>query len=455
MVDGWVRRAILLMTAALMFTPGAIVGVHAQDKTSEDQIALYTQQQEELTQHGREAVEWFVAGNDEAFLQQSSSAIQDALAGVSFETMLNNLETNRVSMDFPAGNSLFRGHFDGSARITGIYHDGASRSFLLTTDEPQSVSGPAGTWTGWLLPGETPISVTFRGSGDGLAASIDIPTQGVVGGALTNVSYASEQPIGEILSAQALPLSPVARRYMEVRAWGSGYIVFTVVFDSTGTIQGFHFTTPWQTPSDSDRSEDEVVTSNLPASEQLFVYWGGQNELPSYHAGAPGWRYGYEFAIWRDGSTYQNDGASNEDYYVWGMPVAAPAAGTVVAVENSVADLMPGQAVTPDLDAVGKAGNYIVIQTADNEWIVLAHLQQGSVSVNVGDTVEVGSAIGLVGRSGSVPEPLLHVHAQSSPSLDAPAGTGLPMVFSSTMVGGTETPQLAAPRRGQFVAPLG
>ena len=453
MVGGPTSRAILSIVAAMSFLGLGSLGVGAQDATGVDQIALYTEQQQEVTRQGQEFIQWFLDGDDVAFLDRSSPRVQEALADTSFDVMLQQLQTNRISMDYPAGESHFRGYFDVDGRISGFYHDGTSRSFRLTADEPQEAAGPTGRWTGFLYPDEAPINVTFSGPAEQLTATIDLPAQGVEGAALANVSFAAQQPIGEVVNFQSLPLSPTSRPYTEVRAWGDGYIVFNLSLDSSGTIQRFRFTTPWQTPPDSDLQHEDVAYT-LPASEQLFAYWGGQNELPSYHAGAPGWRYGYDFAIWRDGATFGNSGGANEDYYIWGMPVVAPASGTVVAVESSMADLLPGESAQ-GLSVAEQAGNYVLLQTDANTWIVLAHLQQGSVSVNVGETVQAGDQIGLVGRSGRAPEPMLHVHAQSSPELDSPAGTGVPMFFTNVVVGGVETPELATLHRGQFVAPVG
>lgn len=453
MVNGRTSRMILSIVAAISFLGLGSLSVRAQDGAGRDQIAFYGEQQQELTRQGQEFIEWFLLGDDETFLDRSSPRVQEALADSSFDAMLQQLQTNRVSMDYPAGESHFRGYFDADGRISGFYHDGRSRSFRLTTEEPQGPEGPTGQWDGFIYPDETPVSVTFSGQPDQLTATIDLPADGVQGDVLSNVTFAAQQPIGEIVNSQSLPLSPTSRAYTEVRAWGDGYIVFNLSLDSSGTIQRFRFTTPWQTAPDSDLQQEDVAYT-LPAAEQLFVYWGGQNELPTYHAGAPGWRYGYDFSIWRDGATFANDGSTNEDYYVWGLPVVAPATGTVVAVESSVADLLPGE-VAEGLSVVEQAGNYVLIQTDTNTWVVLAHLQQGSVSVGVGDTVQAGQQVGLVGRSGRAPEPMLHVHAQLSPDLDSPAGTGLPMRFSNAMVGGIESAELAIPHRGQFVAPLG
>ncbi len=50
--------------------------------------------------------------------------------------------------------------------------------------------------------------------------------------------------------------------------------------------------------------------------------------------------------------------------------------------------------------------------------VVLAHMQPGSVTVRVGETVKVGQLLGRVGNSGSTMEPHLHVHAVEGRQVD-------------------------------------
>lgn len=80
----------------------------------------------------------------------------------------------------------------------------------------------------------------------------------------------------------------------------------------------------------------------------------------------------------------------------------------------------------------------------------MAHLQRGSVAVQVGDWVEPGDLLGLCGNSGNSSEPHLHNHLQNTP--DFPGGEGLPALFRSYLVDGVLV-ERGEPLRGQFVAP--
>jgi murein DD-endopeptidase MepM/ murein hydrolase activator NlpD len=44
--------------------------------------------------------------------------------------------------------------------------------------------------------------------------------------------------------------------------------------------------------------------------------------------------------------------------------------------------------------------------------VVLAHIKQGSLRVEVGDSVTVETVLGQVGNTGNTSEPHLHIHAE-------------------------------------------
>jgi len=104
---------------------------------------------------------------------------------------------------------------------------------------------------------------------------------------------------------------------------------------------------------------------------------------------------------------------------------------------------VPGQ-----MDAEHVFGNHVVIDLGDGEYVVLAHLIRGSVAVKPGDRVAAGQAIALCGNSGHSSEPHLHVHLQTSPTLDD--GEGLPMPFIDYRADGAPIAR-GEPVRGQTI----
>ncbi len=102
-------------------------------------------------------------------------------------------------------------------------------------------------------------------------------------------------------------------------------------------------------------------------------------------------------------------------YAIFGAPVYAPCDGRVEAVESQLPDLVP-----PAADTTNKAGNYVLLRCGPEAYVILAHLQRGSVTVRPGEAVSVGTRLGAIGNSGNTSEPHLHLHAQRSAGGETP-----------------------------------
>lgn len=112
-----------------------------------------------------------------------------------------------------------------------------------------------------------------------------------------------------------------------------------------------------------------------------------------------------------------SDGWQPEDparYAIFGKRVHAPCAGEVIGVENSHRD-MP----VPEMDRINLLGNHVLLR-CEEAVLLLAHLRQGSVRVELGQRVEPGVLLGEVGNSGNSAEPHLHLHAQRPGGRAAP-----------------------------------
>jgi murein DD-endopeptidase MepM/ murein hydrolase activator NlpD len=74
------------------------------------------------------------------------------------------------------------------------------------------------------------------------------------------------------------------------------------------------------------------------------------------------------------------------------------------------------------------AGNHVVIALdGHGPYILLAHLQRGSVTVTAGDHVQEGAVVGACGNSGNSTQPHLHIQATDSTNWDQ--AQGLPIAF--------------------------
>jgi hypothetical protein len=142
-------------------------------------------------------------------------------------------------------------------------------------------------------------------------------------------------------------------------------------------------------------------------------------------------RYANDLVIVDDaGAMFRGDGTRNEDWYGFGAPLRAPAAGVVVAVENEVPDNLRDRSLfDPSViasDPMKLFGNRVVIDHGHGEVSLLAHLKQGSVSVRAGDRVKAGQLVGAAGASGDAYIPHLHYELRRSAGVD---GEGLPSYF--------------------------
>ena len=117
------------------------------------------------------------------------------------------------------------------------------------------------------------------------------------------------------------------------------------------------------------------------------------------------------------------------------QPVRSPVAGTVVSAHHSSRDHRSRDrrlAVVEHwfrsrLGDILHYGNHVVIETDDHEFLLLGHLQRGSVTVPIGTRVEVGDVIGRCGNSGSSAEP--HVLVQLMDRRHAASAHGIPFVL--------------------------
>jgi len=117
----------------------------------------------------------------------------------------------------------------------------------------------------------------------------------------------------------------------------------------------------------------------------------------------------------------KDDSDENAASAGWGREIIAPAAGTVTYARNDVPDNPhigePDMKTLAALHDPGMAGlgNCVVIDHGNSEYSVLMHMQQGSVTVKVGDRVTQGQVIGRLGNSGGAFGPHLHYQLQSGP----------------------------------------
>ena len=198
----------------------------------------------------------------------------------------------------------------------------------------------------------------------------------------------------------------------------------------------------------SDARADAVVLDS-PLAGEWFVLNGGHSVLLNGHSANESSAVDF-VRLGENGRTHTGgSGAPLTDYAGFGWPVLAPADGRIVAVTDGYADNPPG--------TNGDQANQLVIDIGGGLFVSMAHLQQGSVTVRVGDDVRQGQPIAAVGNNGHSNEPHLHLQVQDSPS-DSDAGRTYPMVFRNvdiTRAGVWPWGDDREPRTGDLLRTLG
>jgi hypothetical protein len=94
-------------------------------------------------------------------------------------------------------------------------------------------------------------------------------------------------------------------------------------------------------------------------------------------------------------------------YPYFGDEVHSATRGRVVGVVDRLPDV-PISFALPPITAADAGGNHVVVAIGHNRFAFYAHLQPGSVRVEMGDRVSVGETLGLLGNSGNSNGPHLH-----------------------------------------------
>lgn len=175
---------------------------------------------------------------------------------------------------------------------------------------------------------------------------------------------------------------------------------------------------------------DDPIALDWPLRGGTFkVMHGGNSALINNHAGIEAQKYALDILAMNHLGFRATGLAPAElgGYVIYDTPVHAPCAGEVVAARDGMSDR------TRVTDPSQLAGNFAAIY-CQGATVLLAHFRQGSLAVNVGDTVAEGQLIGRVGNSGNSTEPHLHIHASrgrvADPIAMVTTAVGVPMTFA-------------------------
>ena len=125
---------------------------------------------------------------------------------------------------------------------------------------------------------------------------------------------------------------------------------------------------------------------------------------------------------------WQGDMSDKKSWAGFGVPIVAPADGTVLEAVGDLPDDIPYDEDAMMKNPVLMEGNHLLIDHGNGEFSVMAHFQQGSLTVKKGDRVHQGQVIGKMSRSG-MGSMLVHVHYQLQNGPDPNTAEALPAQF--------------------------
>lgn len=114
----------------------------------------------------------------------------------------------------------------------------------------------------------------------------------------------------------------------------------------------------------------------------------------------------------------------NKDYETFHEKVYSPCEATVIAVVDGMEDNIPFSGNYPY-----SVGNHVVLKIKNN-YIVMGHLEKGSIKVKEGDKVKPEQQLAIIGNCGLTPSS--HLHMQVSECEDGLywQGKGVPIFFN-------------------------
>jgi hypothetical protein len=166
--------------------------------------------------------------------------------------------------------------------------------------------------------------------------------------------------------------------------------------------------------------ERNTTFMSLPFNEEWFVYWGGVTKAQNDHLKEMTQQYAYDFLKVKDGASHDGDPLLNESYFAFGEDIIAPCYARVVTVIDGVPDNIPRETNPQQL-----TGNTIVLQTDNDEFVLLAHLMKGSIVVQEGQDIRKGEILAKCGNSGNSTEAHLHISLHNAADMEDSIGAKL------------------------------
>lgn len=171
-------------------------------------------------------------------------------------------------------------------------------------------------------------------------------------------------------------------------------------------------------------SADKAIVLAPPFRGEWYVFHGGNSVLINHHHYAGSQRYAMDILLAQDGPLPQGGQKDLNVYQTFGQPLFAPVDGVVVELENGAEDQQIGLR-----DVRRPIGNHVTIKTDAGTYVLIAHLQKGSVSVSEGRRVQTGESLAKCGNSGNTSQPHAHIQAMTGKDPFSGQSEPVPILF--------------------------
>jgi murein DD-endopeptidase MepM/ murein hydrolase activator NlpD len=199
-------------------------------------------------------------------------------------------------------------------------------------------------------------------------------------------------------------------------------------------------------------ASDNTIIIEFPLRGEWLAPNTPGKRIPSHGTNQLGTRYAFDFlqVDWqRLGKPFYEEsslryllfGVPLAKCYSWGKEIYAPCDGIIVKAEDGYPErktvrllsdlyvaLRSANALNQGKVGIRQfAGNYVIMKCSSNVYAAFVHMQEGSVSVSVGEKAKQGRILGKIGHSGNSTAP--HLHFQLMDSDDVHSAKGIPCAF--------------------------
>jgi len=168
----------------------------------------------------------------------------------------------------------------------------------------------------------------------------------------------------------------------------------------------------------------KAIILSPPFHGEWYAFHAGNSVLINQHYYAGSQRYALDLFLAEDGRLPLQGERDLHAYQTFGQTLLAPVDGVVAALENDAEDQEIGSS-----DIEKPVGNHVTIRTDAGVYVLVAHFQKGSVSVDRGDRVQTGQQIARCGNSGNTSQPHVHIQAMTQEDLFSSESKPVPILF--------------------------